>query len=56
MNTSNIKSLKNGGYEYNEHDKLGEGSFAVVYKGVITKNRRIVAIKLLPLKLIDEYG
>jgi serine/threonine protein kinase len=51
-----VKSLKDGAYEYSESDKLGEGSFAKVYKGIITKNKRIVAIRLLPLTLIDEYG
>jgi serine/threonine protein kinase len=51
-----IKSLKDGAYEYDEKNKLGEGSFAKVYKGIITKNKRVVAIRLLPLKLIDQYG
>ena len=50
------KSLKEGAYEYDENNKLGEGSFAKVYKGVITKNKRVVAIRLLPLTLIDQYG
>lgn len=27
-----------------------------MYKGVINKNKRTVAIRLLPLKLIDQYG
>jgi serine/threonine protein kinase len=56
MFSSKIKSLKDGAYEYNESDKLGEGSFAKVYKGIITKNKRVVAVRLLPLKLIDQYG
>lgn len=51
-----IKSLKNGAYEYDQRNKLGEGSFAKVYKGIITKDKRVVAIRLLPLKLIDQYG
>lgn len=51
-----IKSLKDGAYEYSEKDLLGEGSFASVYRGVITKNGRVVAVRLLPLKLIKQYG
>jgi hypothetical protein len=51
-----MKTLKNGEYEYREGDFLGEGSFAKVYKGVIVKNQRVVAIRLLPLKLIKQYG
>lgn len=51
-----VKSLKNGEYEYSEKDKLGEGSFAHVYKGIITKNNRVVAVRLLPLTLIKQYG
>ena len=51
-----VKSLKNGEYEYCEKDKLGEGSFAHVYKGVITKNNRVVAVRLLPLTLVKQYG
>ena len=51
-----MKTLKNGEYEYRESDFLGEGSFAKVYKGVIVKNQRVVAIRLLPLKLIKQYG
>lgn len=31
------KLLKNGEYEYQEKDFIGEGAFAKVYKGVITK-------------------
>jgi hypothetical protein len=51
-----IKSLKNGAYEYSESDFLGEGSFAKVYKGIITKNNRVIAVRILPLKLIKQYG
>lgn len=51
-----IKSLKDGAYEYSENDLLGEGSFASVYKGIITKNNRLVAVRLLPLDLIKQYG
>ena len=50
------KCLKNGAYEYNEKDFLGEGSFAKVYKGIITKNNRVIAVRILPLKLIKQYG
>lgn len=32
-----IKSLKNGEYEYNEKDFVGQGAFAKVYKGIIVK-------------------
>ena len=31
------KVLKNGEYEYREKDFVGEGAFAKVYKGIITK-------------------
>ncbi len=51
-----MKTLKNGEYEYSETDFLGEGSFAKVYKGVIVKSQRVVAVRLLPLKLIKQYG
>lgn len=51
-----MKTLKNGEYEYRESDFLGEGSFAKVYKGVIVKSQRVVAVRLLPLKLIKQYG
>lgn len=50
------KILKDGAYEYNVKDLLGEGSFAKVYKGIITKNNRVVAVRLLPLDLIKQYG
>ena len=51
-----IKTLKDGAYEYDEKDLLGEGSFAIVYKGIITKNNRVVAVRLLPLNLVKQYG
>ena len=51
-----MKTLKNGEYEYRETDFLGEGSFAKVYKGVIVKSQRVVAVRLLSLKLIKQYG
>lgn len=51
-----MKSLKDGEYEFRESDFLGEGSFAKVYRGVIVKNQRVVAIRLLSLKLIKQYG
>ena len=51
-----VKSLKNGEYEYREKEKLGEGSFAHVYKGIITKNKRVIAVRLLPLTLVKQYG
>lgn len=51
-----MKSLKDGAYQYREADFLGEGSFAKVYKGVIVKNQRVVAVRLLSLKLIKQYG
>jgi serine/threonine protein kinase len=51
-----MKTLKNGEYEYSESDFLGEGSFAKVYRGVIVKSKRVVAVRLLPLKLIKQYG
>lgn len=51
-----MKTLKNGEYEYRETDFLGEGSFAKVYRGVIAKSQRVVAVRLLPLKLIKQYG
>jgi serine/threonine protein kinase len=50
------KVLKNGEYIYDEKDFLGEGSFAKVYKGVITKSKRVIAVRLLPLNLIKKYG
>ena len=53
---SKIKTLKDGEYEYNEKDLLGQGSFAFVYKGIITENNRVVAVRLLPLNLIKQYG
>jgi serine/threonine protein kinase len=51
-----MKSLKNGEYTYSESDFLGEGSFAKVYKGLIVKTSRVIAVRLLPLKLIKQYG
>ena len=51
-----MKTLKNGEYEYKETDFLGEGSFAKVYRGLIVKTERVVAVRLLPLKLIKQYG
>lgn len=51
-----MKSLKNGEYSYNEADFLGQGSFAKVYRGVIVKTERVIAVRLLPLKLIKQYG
>jgi serine/threonine protein kinase len=50
------KSLKNGEYDYNETDFLGEGSFAKVYRGIIVKTKRVIAVRMLPLKLIKQYG
>ncbi len=50
------KSVKNGEYEYKESDFLGEGSFAKVYRGIIVKTQRVIAVRLLPLKLIKQYG
>jgi serine/threonine protein kinase len=49
--------LKNGEYSY-EKDKglLGKGSFGSVYKGIITKNNEVVAIKAMSLQLIKQYG
>lgn len=51
-----MKSLKNGEYEYKESDFLGEGSFAKVYKGIIVKTQRVIAVRLLSLKLIKQFG
>ena len=51
-----MKSLKNGEYEYRETDFLGEGSFAKVYRGVIVKTQRVIAVRLLSLKLIKQFG
>jgi serine/threonine protein kinase len=51
-----MKSLKDGEYEYRETDFLGEGSFAKVYRGVIVKTQRVIAVRLLSLKLIKQYG
>ena len=51
-----MKALKDGEYAYSEQDFLGEGSFAKVYRGTITKNKRVVAVRLLSLKLIKQYG
>ena len=51
-----MKSLKNGEYEYRESDFLGEGSFAKVYRGIIVKTQRVIAVRLLSLKLIKQFG
>jgi serine/threonine protein kinase len=51
-----MKSLKDGAYQYREIDFLGEGSFAKVYKGVIVKTQRVIAVRLLSLKLIKQFG
>ena len=51
-----MKALKNGEYEYREKDFLGEGSFAKVYKGIIVKTKRVIAVRLLSLKLIKQFG
>ena len=51
-----MKSLKDGEYTYSENDFLGEGSFAKVFKGRIEKNNRVIAVRLLSLKLIKQYG
>lgn len=51
-----MKSLKDGAYQYRETDFLGEGSFAKVYKGVIVKTQRVIAVRLLSLKLIKQFG
>lgn len=51
-----MKSLKDGAYQYKESDFLGEGSFAKVYKGVIVKTQRVIAVRLLSLKLIKQFG
>lgn len=51
-----IKTLKDGQYEYCESDFLGEGSFAKVFKGIIVKTQRVIAVRILPLKLIKQYG
>jgi serine/threonine protein kinase len=50
------KSLKNGEYDYKETEFLGEGSFAKVYRGIIVKTQRVIAVRMLPLKLIKQYG
>ena len=34
-------------YSFNFADKLGEGSYATVYKGKINETKEIVAIKVL---------
>jgi len=51
-----IKSLKNGEYEYNESDFVGQGAFAKVYKGIIVKDNKTIAVRILPLNLIKKYG
>lgn len=53
----NIKYLKNGEFSYNvDTGLLGKGAFGSVFKGTITSNNQIVAIKALSLKLLVEYG
>ena len=34
-------------YSFNFSDKLGEGSYATVYKGIINNSKEVVAIKVL---------
>ena len=44
-------------YSFNFSDKLGEGSYATVYKGKVNETKEIVAIKVLQKEVInqDEY-
>jgi hypothetical protein len=46
------KLLKNGEYEYSEKDFIGKGSFAKVYKGIITKTQKVIAVRIMSLGLI----
>ncbi len=49
--------LKNGEYSYNEETgRIGKGAFGSVYRGVITKTDKVVAIKIISLSLISKVG
>ena len=41
-------------YIFNLKDKIGEGSYATVYRGVDEKTKQRVAIKMLSKQLINK--
>ena len=43
-------------YIFNLKDKIGEGSYATVYRGIDDKTKQKVAIKMLSKQLINKYG
>lgn len=42
-------------YLFNINNKIGEGSYATVYKGINEKNGEKVAIKMLNKSVINAY-
>jgi cyclin-dependent kinase 2 len=50
----NNKLLSNERYVYNKSDKLGEGTYGIVYKGVDLVTKNAIAIKKIRLENEDE--
>lgn len=49
--------LKNGDYSYDkEKGFLGKGSFGSVFRGVIVKTGKVIAIKVMSLAMITQIG
>jgi serine/threonine protein kinase len=53
-----MKKIKqeNREYEFSEKDRLGNGSFADVYKGKKLDSGEIVAIKVIKKETLKRYG
>jgi serine/threonine protein kinase len=51
-----MKSLQGGEYHYKESDRLGGGSFGQVYKGIKVSTGEVIAVKVIPLTLVEKYG
>lgn len=49
-------SLSRRSYSYSINEKLGSGSFAEVFKGVIDDTQETIAIKVISKSIIQKYG
>ena len=51
-----MQTLKNGKYQYNFKDLLGNGSFGSVFKCVNTETKEVHALKIIDKKKLNHYG